>query len=139
MKKSAVLALAVVSALLLAPEARAQEPSLERRPARVTRGGRGASLSLPSTASARAILVRYLKDQGRDDATAESLVLVSEGNGRSARHARFEQRVGALPVFGTYAKAALNARGELVSCLRKSLVLRQARWYAARHAEKTPQ
>jgi extracellular elastinolytic metalloproteinase len=114
MKRSAVLGLAVLSALLIAADAGAQGPSLERREARVTRAAGGRSLSLPSTASARAILVRYLKDQGRDDATAESIVTVSDATTGGTRHVRFEQRVGGLPVFGAYAKAALNAQGEIV-------------------------
>src|SRR5262245_13724400 len=32
-----------------------------------------------------------------------------------------------------------RAMADLVSCLRKSLVLGQLRWYVARHAEKTPE
>jgi hypothetical protein len=114
MKKFAVVGLAVLAALVVATDGRAQGQSLERREARVTRAAGGRSLSLPSTASARAILVRYLKEQGRDDATAESIATVSRATTRGTRHVRFEQRVGGLPVFGAYAKASLNAQGELV-------------------------
>jgi extracellular elastinolytic metalloproteinase len=114
MRRPGVFGVVLVSVLVFAADSRAQGPSFPRREARVSRG---ASLSLPATASARAVLVRYLKENGRDDATAESIITTGETTNRGIRHARFEQRVGGLPVFGTYAKVSINARGELVNVI----------------------
>jgi hypothetical protein len=126
MKRPAVLGLVFVCVIVIAADGRAQGPSFERRDARVARGVRGGSLSRPSTASARAILVRYLKDQGRDDATAESVTTVAESTARGRRHVRFEQRIGDLPVFGTYAKASLNGQGELLHVIENLVPVRGA-------------
>jgi extracellular elastinolytic metalloproteinase len=85
-------------------------------PARIVKPQPGGSLTLPSTASPRAILRQYLREQGRDEATAQSLVDVSQSPAPrdGVRHVRFEQRAAGLPVYGTYAKAAFTSRGELV-------------------------
>jgi extracellular elastinolytic metalloproteinase len=92
--------------------AEAQGRAALDRPARITRGAGGAALTPPSTASARAVVARFLRQQGADPAVAESIADVAEGEAR-IRHVRFEQRVAGLPVYGSYVKAAVNDRGEL--------------------------
>ncbi len=90
-----------------------QEP-FELPPARTAQNP-GASLTPPSTASPLAVLAQYLRAQGRDESTVRSLVEVSRVGGRArTTHARYEQRAAGLPVYGTYAKASLSGRGELV-------------------------
>lgn len=85
------------------------------RAANVYRSEGVQGLTLPSTASPTAVVAQFLGAKGRDAATLRSLALVT--NGRSSNgvaHSRMEQRVGGLAVYGAYAKAAINERGELV-------------------------
>ena len=99
----------------LATSAFAQTP-FEKPPARTSQGRAGNSLTPPSTASPRAILVGFLRGQGRDESTIDSLVEGTRSSGRDGiSHVQFSQRASGLPVYGTYAKAAFNARGELLS------------------------
>jgi len=75
----------------------------------------GGTLTPPSNASPVAVLAQYLRGQGRDEATVRSLVQAAQSAARDGiSQARFEQRAAGLPVYGTYAKAAFNDRGELV-------------------------
>ena len=85
-------------------------------PGRVAKPQPGGSLTLPSTASPRAIIAQYLQQQGTDEATAQSIAEVSPSAAarNGIRHLRFEQRVAGMPVYGRYVKAAFNSRGELV-------------------------
>ena len=74
------------------------------------------NLTLPSAASPAAVVARFLRAQGRDEATSSSLVETSRGPVRGGiTQARFEQRVGGLPVYGTYARAAIAMDGVLRS------------------------
>ena len=109
--RSAFVTCVVVS---LATGAAAQNRSFEA-PAARTSQGRGA-LTLPSTASPRAVLAQYLLGQGRSQATVDSLVESNRNAGRQGvTHAQFEQRAGGVAVYGTYAKASFSADGELIS------------------------
>jgi hypothetical protein len=75
----------------------------------------GGTLTPPSNASPAAVLAQYLRGQGRDEVTVRSLVQAARSDARNGiSQARFEQRAAGLPVYGTYAKAAFNDRGELV-------------------------
>jgi hypothetical protein len=69
-------------------------------PARIVKPLPGGSLTLPSTASPRAILRQYLREQGRDEATAQSLIDVTQSTAQrdGVRHVRFEQRAAGLRV-----------------------------------------
>jgi hypothetical protein len=110
--------LAGLALLIAAPYgAAAQGGAPQRIPAaRVAQAPPGSALTLPSTASPRAVLAQYLRDQGRGEATAQSLVETARGTGRAGIvNARFEQRAGGLRVYGTYAKAAFSERGELLN------------------------
>src|SRR5688572_33234757 len=70
-------------------------------PAARTSQGPGA-LTLPSTASPRAVLATYLRSQGRSQATVDSLVESARSAGRQGvTHAQFEQRAGGVAVYGT--------------------------------------
>ena len=100
----------------MATGAAAQNRPFDAPAARTTQG-RGA-LTQPSTASPRAVLAQYLRGQGRSQATADSLVESSRNAGRQGvTHAQFEQRAGAVAVYGTYAKASFSAAGELLSVI----------------------
>lgn len=111
--KSFVVLLAV---LAFATAAAAQTGSFETPPARTAQGGPGGALTLPSTAAPRAVLAQYLRGQGHNQATVDALVEASRNAGRQGiTHVQFAQRAGGLPVYGTYAKAAFGARGELIS------------------------
>jgi len=108
--------LAAVGITSLTTEVAAQGRPFPPPPARVVAPPRGGSLTLPSTAAPRAILIQYLSEHGRDSGTAQSLVDVAQNtlSGGGIKHVQFEQRAAGLKVYGTYAKATLNARGELV-------------------------
>src|SRR5262245_60720982 len=97
--------------------------------ARIVRSSPGRPLTAASNASPTAIVRQYLAASGSSGATVESLELVSQG--RVARtgvtHARFLQRVGGLQVYGVYAKASLNARGELISLIENLVPVRAAK------------
>jgi extracellular elastinolytic metalloproteinase len=106
--KRFVIAAAVV---LVATAAHAQgRRPFDAPPSRIVRDS-GSALTLPSNASPAAVLATYLRSQGRDEAT--SIVETSRATRNGVTNARFEQRAGNLPVYGTYAKAAINDRGEL--------------------------
>lgn len=108
----------VGAAILLATSARAQNgpPRFDNRPAKVTRAARGERLTPPSQAAPASVVANFLKGRGASDVTLDSLSAVFEN--RVARtgitHLRMEQRFNGLTVHGTYVKAAVNNRGELV-------------------------
>ena len=106
------IAMTAAVALSLASQVAAQGRSFEPPPSRSASG----VLSLPSTASPRAVLVQYLRAQGRDEATVASIVQAGSRAGRNGlRHAEFEQRANGMPVYGTYARAAVSQAGVLVN------------------------
>jgi hypothetical protein len=73
------------------------------------------ALTLPSTASHAAIVGQFLGAKGRDAATLRSITPLMQGRGNAGvSHSRMEQRVNGLAVYGSYVKAAVNERGELV-------------------------
>jgi extracellular elastinolytic metalloproteinase len=125
MSRSVKVFVIATVALSLATVAGAQNRGgFEPPAARVSQPRPGGTLTPPSTASARATLVQFLRAQGRDDATAQSPIEGSRANGRDGlTHVQFEQRAGALPVYGTYAKATFNGRGELVHLIENLAVV----------------
>ena len=86
-------------------------------PTRVLHADAGRAFTVPSSAAPSAVVASYLRANGRSDATVRSLRV----RGQSAqahngvRFLRLGQEVGGLAVYDTYAKAAVNARGQLVS------------------------
>ncbi len=85
----------------------------------VLRADAGRAFTPPSSAAPAAVVAGYLRAHGRSDATTRSLRVRGETrNARSGtRFLRMGQEVGGLAVYDTYAKAALNARGQLVSLI----------------------
>jgi extracellular elastinolytic metalloproteinase len=110
---AAILAIVMVPAALGAQEAR----DLSAASARVSRAPNGGVLTPPSNAARPAIVSAFL--QARHDArTVQSLVLVREHVAPTGVvHLTLGQRVGDLDVYGTYVRAAMTGRGELVSVI----------------------
>lgn len=87
----------------------------ENKRANVARATAGQSLTAPSGAEHAAIVTAYLRGRGASNATVGSLRQTSANRSRSGvTHVRMEQQIDGVAVFGRYAKAAINARGELV-------------------------
>jgi hypothetical protein len=102
---------AALAVLLAAGSALAQGPSYERGRARVYKAERGQALVRGAeNASPVALVGQFLRSQGVDAATIRSMVGVgrSQAGRTGVSHARMEQRVGGLPVFSAYVKAAFN-------------------------------
>ncbi|HJR58620.1 MAG TPA: M36 family metallopeptidase [Vicinamibacterales bacterium] len=106
-----MLALAWSEVPALAQEAR----DFSAASARITRGPNGAALT-PASAAARPEIVSAFLRARHDARTVETLVLLRENVARTGvTHLNFGQQVAGLDVYGTYARAALTARGEIVS------------------------
>jgi extracellular elastinolytic metalloproteinase len=117
MMKRVVSAAAAVVLGLTAGTAAAQNPAYERGRARVYKAERGQALARGAdNASPVAIVGQFLRGQGVDAATIQTIVGVgqSRARGNGAAHSRMEQRVAGLAVFDAYVKAAFNGRGDLV-------------------------
>ena len=86
-------------------------------PTRVLHADAGRAFTLPSSAAPSAVVASYLRAHGRSDATARSLRVHGQSlqARKGVRFLRLGQEVGGLAVYDTYAKAAFNARGQLVS------------------------
>jgi len=83
--------------------------------ARVTRGPGGGPLTGPSQAARPEIVSEFLRTR-HDPRTVQSVVLQRENPARTGiTHLTFGQQVAGLDVYGTYVKAAVTARGEIVS------------------------
>jgi extracellular elastinolytic metalloproteinase len=83
--------------------------------ARTSRSPGGAPLTTPSNAARPDIVSAFLRAQ-HDARTVESLILLRENPTRTGiTHLNFGQRVAGLDVYGTYTKAAVNARGQIVN------------------------
>lgn len=104
-----------MAALAAFPAMAEQGGRYNERAANIYRGEGVHALTLPSTASPNAVVAQFLGAKGRDAATLRSIALVNQGNARNGvAHSRMEQRVNGLAVYGAYAKASINERGELV-------------------------
>ena len=83
--------------------------------ARVTRGPGGAPVTGPSGAGRPEIVSAFLSAR-HDPRTLQSLVLLRENPASTGiTHLNFGQQVAGLDVYGTYVRAALTTRGEIVS------------------------
>jgi hypothetical protein len=104
-----------MAALAAYPATAATGGRWNERSANIYRSEGVHALTLPSTASPNAVVGQFLGAKGRDAATLRSIAMVSQGAARNGvAHSRMEQRVNGLAVYGSYAKAAINERGELV-------------------------
>lgn len=122
--KTVLTWLALATALVCsATEAMAQAGPFEPPPARRASQAGGA-LTPPSNASPVAIVATYLRGQGRDVALLRSIVEVTRSTRQGITQARLEQRAAGLPVYGTYAKAAFSAQGELLHLVENFVAVR---------------
>src|SRR6188768_2446701 len=72
--RSLAIVLVAAGAIAFTTDVAAQGRPFPIPPGRVVTAPRGGALTTPSTASSRAILMQYLREQGRDEQTAQSLV-----------------------------------------------------------------
>ena len=116
--KSAVL-IASIAAVLTGTGAYAQSTiGLDRSQARVANAAAGLPLAAASKASPQSIVNGYLQDSGRGaDVLASLRVTNSAVSPRGVTHVRMEQQIDGLTVYGAYAKAAVNGKGELVQVI----------------------
>lgn len=107
---------ALAAAFLAVGGAGAQAPAgLDHGAGVVARAATGLPLTAASRAAPAVVVTGYLRSRGRSDAVLASLKLArSSAGAHGVTHVRLEQVVGGLAVHGAYAKAAVNARGELV-------------------------
>lgn len=77
----------------------------------------GRAYTSPSKAAPADVVAGYLRAQGRSEATIKSLRVRGQGMQarKGIRFLRLGQEVGGLAVYDTYAKAAIDPRGQLVS------------------------
>jgi len=105
------LALVMISDTAAAQEARDLGPGS----ARSSRAPNGGVLS-PASNAARPAIVRAFLQARHDQRTLQSLVLVREHVAATGvAHVNLAQRIGDIEVYGTYVRAAMTPRGELVS------------------------
>ncbi len=83
--------------------------------ARVTRGPNGAPVTGPSGSARPAIVSAFLSAR-HDERTVQTVVLLRENAAPTGvTHLNFGQQVAGLDVYGTYVRAAVSARGEVLS------------------------
>jgi hypothetical protein len=100
-----------LAVFVVTPSLFAAKPiDLSSKSARVYRAdGNGSLMAAPAGGRAD-VVKRFLSAKGRGPA-AQSLQVVNESSRGAVTHLRFEQRVAGLPVYGTYVKASVDARG----------------------------
>ena len=125
MRMSRRAMLAASALFVFTSAANAQQPRFEHQQERVWRLDNLGLLTGPSNDSARAIVVRALRDRGVSDPVLDSLVVVSEArNARTGvRDVRFEQRVGGLSVYDAYVRAAIASSGGVIQIIDASVAV----------------
>jgi extracellular elastinolytic metalloproteinase len=120
--------LVLSAAFVLASTANAQQPIFQHQQERIWRLENLGLLTGPSNDSARAIVVRALRDRGVAESAVDSLVVVSESrNARTGvRDVRFEQRIAGVWVYDTYVRAALTATGEVIQIIDSTVPVPRA-------------
>jgi extracellular elastinolytic metalloproteinase len=120
-RTSSSAALVAAVAAVLAGTATFAAPSavgLDRSQARIARAEAGMPLTAASKAAPQAIAKGYLQANGRGaDVLASLRVTSSATSPRGVTHVRMDQQIDGLAVHGAYAKAAVNAKGELVQVI----------------------
>jgi hypothetical protein len=106
----------LVAAMFGAGAAMAQSAvGLDHGSGRVLRGPSGAALTAASSAAPANVVAGYLRSRGRADADLAATQVVRSSRGaRGVTHVRLEQRAEGLAVHGAYAKATVNAGGQVV-------------------------
>ena len=117
--------LGVVAVVLAAvPAVTAGAAELDRSPARVTQAAAGKPLTAASRATPEAIVAGYLRSKGRAPAVLSSLRTTGKSTGANGvTHLRMEQVIDGMTVQGTYVKAAINSRGELVHVIDRTVAV----------------
>jgi len=113
---------AAVTMLACAAQAFAAESSLqfEQRRANTVHASAGHALTAPSSASHAAVVQGFLRSRGAGEATLAGLRQTgAHGAAGGVTQIRMSQEVAGLTVYGSYVKAAINARGELVQVVEK--------------------
>jgi len=110
---------AAIATVLAASAVQAQSAvGLDRSQARIARADAGMPLTAASKAAPQAILNGYLQANGRGaDVLASLRVGTGNVSPHGVTHVRMEQQIDGLTVHGAYAKAAVNAKGELVQVI----------------------
>jgi hypothetical protein len=110
---------AAITAILASSAAYSQSAvGLDRSQARIARADAGMPLTAASKAAPQAIVKGYLQANGRGaDVLASLRVGTSSVSPHGVAHVRMEQQIDGLTVHGAYAKAAVNAKGELVQVI----------------------
>ena len=91
---------------------------LTSKGARITRSANGGALTAPSRATRPDVVRGYLAAKGSPGAKQDTLRPVGEHAGRDGvTHLRMVQEIDGLQVYGTYVKASVNARGQLVNVI----------------------
>jgi hypothetical protein len=117
-KSRLLFGLIALTATLSATPALAQEArDFSASSARVNRGQNGQPLTGPSNARRSDIVTAFLAAR-HPQRTVQGIVLVKENAAPTGvTHLNFGQRVAGLDVYGTYVRAAVSARGEIVSLI----------------------
>jgi len=114
----------VVAILAATPVVTAGAAELDRSPARITQAAAGKPLTAASRATPETIVAGYLRSRGRSPAVISSLHTTGKSTGANrVTHLQMAQVVDGLTVQGAYVKAAINARGELVHVIDRTVAV----------------
>ena len=107
--------IALVATLSAAPAFAQQARDFSAESARTIRGPNGAPITAPSNAARPAVVTAFLATR-HSQQTVQGVVLQKENAAPTGvTHLTFGQRIAGLDVYGTYVKAAVSQRGELLS------------------------
>jgi hypothetical protein len=114
-KSTSAALVAAIAAVLVGSAPYAQSTvGLDRSQARVASAAAGLPLTAASKAAPQSIVKGYLQANGRGADVLASLRVNSSVSPHGVTHVRMEQQIEGLTVYGAYARAAVNAKGELV-------------------------
>jgi hypothetical protein len=111
-----------VAMLAFVAQAAAQDSTLQfdQRRANALRAAPGQALTSPSGAAHASVVQAFLRAHGASAAAVAGLRQTeSRTSAAGVTHIRMEQQAGGLTVYGSYVKASINARGELVHVTEK--------------------
>ena len=110
---------AAIATVLASSAVHAQSAiGLDRSQARISSAAAGLPLAAAAKASPQSVVASYLQSQGRGaDVLASLQVKGSSVSPFGVTHLRMAQQIDGVTVHGAYAKAAVNAKGELVQVI----------------------
>ena len=125
--RSLVTTVALLALTALPAAAQDRLIPLDGGAARVSRGTAGRPLTGPSPASRGQIIADFLRGR-HDPGTLDTLVLSKDdASGGAEQHVAFGQRIGGLDIYGTYVRASMTARGELLDVIENLVPARALR------------